>query len=256
MRITFLGTCSGTEPMPGRRHASVAVEAAGKVYLFDAGEGCSHTAHNLGIDLLALTKVIISHPHIDHIGGLANLVWVPRKLTSRTKIQPYHGELELYLPDLAIWDAVDHILRVSGRGRISAICPKVHKVQKGLVFDDGTLRVTAYENTHIAREEGECLSYSYLIEGEGKRVVYSGDVKIPAELEEAVGAHCDLLMMETGHHKIDDVFAFASQKSIDALYFTHHGREILGDVEGACKRVAALWNGKAHIAFDGLRVEL
>ena len=39
MKLHFIGTCAGTEPMPDRRHACVVVECNDKLYFFDAGEG-------------------------------------------------------------------------------------------------------------------------------------------------------------------------------------------------------------------------
>ena len=82
MKIYFLGTCAGTEPMPDRKHASVAIECGDAIYWFDAGEGCSYTAHNMGLDLLRVKKIMISHTHMDHVGGLGNLLWNIRKLSS------------------------------------------------------------------------------------------------------------------------------------------------------------------------------
>jgi len=259
VKIYFLGTCSGTEPVPNRRHASVAVECGGKVYIFDAGEGCSHTAYNLGIDFRALTKVIISHPHIDHFGGLANLLWVPRKLYSVTKLLPYYGDIDVYIPDMEIWGAVDTLLNIGSKryGKtFDAFRIHAHGVQAGVLFDDGTLKVTAFENNHIPFVDGKCQSFSYLLEGEGKRVVYSGDVKSPFELSEAVGDHCDLMTMETGHHKIETVYQFFAEKNIDALYFTHHGRTILDHEEACKKQIKELFGGKAFVAYDGMTVEL
>lgn len=45
--IIFLGTCSGTEPMPGRHHSSVVFEINGTYYWFDAAE---EKISALGID--------------------------------------------------------------------------------------------------------------------------------------------------------------------------------------------------------------
>ena len=100
MKIHFLGTCAGTEPMPGRKHASIAVESGKNIYWFDAGEGCSYTAHLLGIDLLKVNKVVISHTHMDHVGGLGNLLWNIRKLVIMRKQLPLHGGIEVYLPNM------------------------------------------------------------------------------------------------------------------------------------------------------------
>ena len=80
MKLWFFGTCSGTEPLPGRHHVSFALESEGGLYWFDAGEGCSYTAKLAGADLLAVKKIFISHTHMDHVGGLGNLLWNIRKL--------------------------------------------------------------------------------------------------------------------------------------------------------------------------------
>ena len=60
MKLHFLGTCSGTEPMPGRHHTSWVLETEGRLYWFDAGEGCSYTGYLMGLDPMAITKIIIS----------------------------------------------------------------------------------------------------------------------------------------------------------------------------------------------------
>ena len=43
--VHILGSCAGTEPMPGRMHTSLALTVGKRLYFFDAGEGCSWTAH-------------------------------------------------------------------------------------------------------------------------------------------------------------------------------------------------------------------
>ena len=59
------------------------VDIDGRLYWFDAGESCSHTGHLLGLDLTEVKSIFISHAHIDHVGGLAKLLWCMRKLDSR-----------------------------------------------------------------------------------------------------------------------------------------------------------------------------
>lgn len=76
-----------------------------------------------------------------------------------------------------------------------------------------------------------------MIEAEGKRIVYSGDVLTPDELDPIVNSQCDLLIMETGHHKVSAICEYARTRGARSLIFNHHGREILNDRETACRLV-------------------
>ena len=100
MKLTFLGTCAGTEPMPDRLHTSLAIEHDDQIFFVDAGETCSRTAHLMGIHLLSVRAIVITHPHIDHVGGLVNLLWTIRKLNTRHPNHPLVDKtIEIYLPD-------------------------------------------------------------------------------------------------------------------------------------------------------------
>ena len=256
MKLWFLGTCSGTEPMEGRRHASFVLETNGDLYWFDAGEGCSTTAHLLGLDLLAVKRIVISHPHMDHVGGLANLLWTVRKLIRRTG-RPFGGDsLNVHIPSLDTWDGVIRILRNSEGGFEIPFTLLAHRTVSGLLFDDGAVRVTAFPNEHIRPVNGEVFSYSFLIECEGQCIVYSGDIKRYTELDVAMEQGCDVLIAETGHHKPEDVCAYARKKMVKHLYFTHHGREILDAPALAAQKVCRLFGDGAVIAYDGMCVEL
>lgn len=239
-------------------HTSIAIECKDKLYFFDAGESCSRTAHLMGLDLLKVKKIVISHPHMDHVGGLGNLLWTIRKLSKVKKINPEYGDIEVYIPVLSTFDGVLSILKNAEGGYVNDYQTLAFQVKDGVVFDDGNLKVTAIHNNHLKpnAETGDYRSFSYLIEGEGKKIVYSGDIMGLSDLEVFLQNFTDLLFIETGHHKIDGVYEYLKDKNIDKIYFMHHGREIINGLEQAKEKVASLFNGKAVISYDGMKIEL
>lgn len=256
--IHFLGTCAGTEPYPGRHHTSFVVECQGHLYWFDAGECCSYTAHLMGLDLLNVDKVIISHTHLDHIGGLMNLIGVMEKLKFRRKQEYLYGDVELYIPNVDTWNCIEKTMD-SGAYLEKKPDHKVRAVQivDGVLFDDGILKVTAYHNRHLRFHSfAPWQSFSFLIELDGKRLVYSGDVASYQELDMVIGNGCDGLIIETGHHSIATAYEYCKNKKIGKVYFSHHGREILDDEEGAVQKVSKLFGEKAVICKDGMSVWL
>ncbi|MGQ9552634.1 MAG: MBL fold metallo-hydrolase [Anaerolineae bacterium] len=262
MDITFLGTCSGTEPMPGRRHISFVVESGGGVYWFDAGEGCSHTAHTLGVDLLAVRAVFISHSHIDHVGGLANLVWTMHKLESRNHHpgRSLRGRaIPLFLPALVTWQGILQMLGSAPGHFQDGVAIEGREYSDGVIFADDVVKVTARHNRHLG-EPGPgqpWRSFSFLIEAGGKAVVYSRDVASVDEIEPLVGG-CDLILMETGHHEVESLcrHLLASGKEFGRLGFVHHGRAILGDADGQLTIARRILGDRVFVADDGMKLAL
>ena len=255
MKLYFLGTCAGTEPMKDRKHASFALECGETLYWFDAGEGCSYTGHNMGLDLLKVRKIILSHTHYDHIGGLPNLLMNIRKLKSVRKVEAI-PPIDIYTPNRSVWETIlelIHYKECTFKDRYPLI---THDVADGHLFDDGTVRVTALHNNHVMPVDEKWMSYSFLIEAEGKRLVYSGDVKAYEELDPLIGSGCDGIIIETGHHKIDDVYFFTKDRNVGRIFFFHNGREILYDTKGCEKRVSELFRGRAVITYDTMTVTL
>ena len=98
-----------------------------------------------------------------------------------------------------------------------------------------------------------------MIEAEGKRIVFSGDVGCPYELNPLLEKPCDLLLHETGHHKVKDVIDYAKSKDVKYLRFMHHGREIVNNKEKTInfvKEYSEKKGIKAEIAFDLSTVEI
>lgn len=100
-KITILSENSVTVPggLIGEHGFSALVERGDEKVLFDTGQGYAlvHNARVLGIDLSSIGKVVLSHGHNDHTGGLAEFLRVggPRKIYAHPEIfSPRYREVK------------------------------------------------------------------------------------------------------------------------------------------------------------------
>lgn len=73
MQLTFLGT-SCMVPTKDRNVSGVFLSYRNEGVLFDCGEGTQRQMNIAGIKRTAVTKVLISHWHGDHVSGLVGLI--------------------------------------------------------------------------------------------------------------------------------------------------------------------------------------
>lgn len=255
-QIHFLGTCSGTEPQPDRRHTSFVLEIENRVYIFDAGESCGYTAQIMGIDLLALDAVFISHPHMDHIGGLPHLLWTIKKLEALSK-KPQQREIKLYLPNIDIWLGLEKLLFLKGRAIKGGLEFTPQRIKDGVIYNNNVV-VKALHNLHFGRPEpdGSWQSFSFLITAAGKRIVYSGDFKTMHELAPLL-TNIDLLLVETGHHSVEEVCGYLKTNAeVKQVVFVHHGRAILADAESELEKAKAIFGPQVLLAQDAMSITL
>ena len=256
INIYFLGTCSGTEPIPNANHTSLIIERGGRIYWFDAGEGCSRRAFlDLGLDIMKTEAIFVSHPHIDHCGGLLNLLCAMRKLQwLKDRVEDF--DVRMMLPEVKMWDCAREFLELMHEHHNFTVMPS--QIVDGKIFDDGKVSIEARHNYHIQSPGADKYdSFSFRIKVDGKTIVASGDVRSYADMGEWLD-ECDLLLMETGHHKASEVCAALRRENrgVKDIIFIHHGRELLNDHDNALARAEKAWGAPLRVASDASTFEL
>ena len=254
-RIIILGSCSGTEPIPGRHHTAWILACGGdRLYQFDAGENCSYHAHTMELDLTKLHGLFISHPHSDHLAGYPALLCVVNKIRKRYRREPAVLPIPAFTPEPAQLEAALPFLMEPGTEELVA----PHRIAaEGEIFADDLIRVEARHNRHLGiPDDGVWKSFSFRITVAGRRIVYSGDVKGVDELGDWL-AECDLLMMESGHHHPWEVAAALRgdpARQVKRLLFLHHGRDYLDRPGETAAKTAEAWGTPVDFAYDGMIV--
>ena len=238
MKIYIFGTCAGTEPMENRHHTSLAIEVDGKIYWFDAGENCSYTAHLMGVDLLSVSDIFISHPHLDHVGGLANLLWNINKLTKMKNTLPKYGDITVHMPNDKTFGGIMTVLENNDAGFSKLYKTVSKRITETVILKDENVSVEAIHNNHLPETEEGWRSYSFAIEAEGKKIVYTGDIDSINDVLPLIKDGCDVIFVETGHHSAEIVCQSIVDSGCDVknVYFLHHGRAILHDYDGELEK--------------------
>jgi len=254
MKLHIFGTCSGTEPFPGRHHCSFAVDWQDRLYWFDAGECCSHTAHVMGINIQRTAKICISHTHLDHVGGLANLLWTLRKLDGINRGQRSR-DIDLYIPDIRCWQGISAMLKGCQGGFVPDFTVSAREYGDGVLFREDGLTVTALHTNHLSHTEGEpWRAFGFKIQAGGSTVVYSGDTGGIDDFAPLLP--CDLLLMETGHHHPAGIARELLLRGLPfgRLAFIHHGRRILDEPDAQISALDALPGLDYIILDDGMTI--
>lgn len=257
MKLHTFGTSAGTQPYEGFHHTSLGIETQKGLYFLDAGECGAYTAHIMGLDLLKTKAVFISHPHMDHVGGLGNLLWYIRKVGIVKKTEPYSGNIDVFTPCTETVEGFMQVLENTEGDFKTDYTHTVHKISEGLIFDNGDICVTATHTDHMPKKNGEYRSYSFKIECEGKVLAFSGDMRLE-NIERIVPEKCDAFLVETGHHQIEDICAELKNhnKNVKKLFFVHHGGYIIRDPAEGERRVKQAFGENAVITRDGKTYEI
>jgi ribonuclease BN (tRNA processing enzyme) len=153
----------------GRLQTCILIETAGAKFLLDCGASALISMKQFGVSTADIDKILITHLHGDHFGGIPFFILDSQLISKRTR--PFriagppgvkdriHSAMEIMFPGSS---------RVKQKFEIEFL-----ELQAGARTEIDQVFVTAEEVAHASGSP----SYALRIECAGKSIVYSGDTE-------------------------------------------------------------------------------
>ncbi|MDD5317120.1 MAG: ribonuclease Z [Candidatus ainarchaeum sp.] len=150
LKAVILGSGAAI-PTKERGLSSVGLRFAGRVYLFDCGEGTQRQMMRFGMSFAKVDSIFVSHSHADHIVGIAGLA---QTLDLSGRREP----LRIFCPKGAAGD-VEALLSIGKYGYPAV----VSEIGEGAVLEGNGFSVKAFQVAHSRPSLG------FVFEEEGRR---------------------------------------------------------------------------------------
>ena len=223
MKITFLGTSHGITEK-NQFCSSALISTGGKHYLVDAGAPVLTLLKNQDIPLADMAGVFITHSHHDHFMGLCTLTQQINEFPQFADVafpvyvpdeEDYHRMFAFIFGDPAFHGRLAYT--VYG-GLTDPIGDRARRVS-AVIFDDGNLKVTAIPVDHYKN------AHAFLLEAEGRRVVFTGDLltDMPDYPRVITETDVDLVVTEGAHTALNkpEVMALLRSSRTKKLVISH-----------------------------------
>lgn len=154
--ILFLGT-SASAPSAKRGLSAQIVKHDEHRFLVDCGEGTQRQILQSGTGFKNLTRILLTHGHLDHILGLGGLMSTFMRWEAIEELDIYAGH--------ATMDRVRALLDgVVLRGNKPPMPFRMNEIKPGIIFETDDFTVTAFPVSHRGPD---CLGYVF--EGKARR---------------------------------------------------------------------------------------
>ena len=214
MKITFLGTGHGL-PEKGRYRTSMLIDVAGASYLIDAGSPVVNQLINMDKPIKDVRAVFITHTHNDHLLHLIEMV----DYISCTKTD---AEVDFYIPEQNAIDAIKSYLMVTS-GILNEKDARMNFYDKTFVYQDENIKLIPFETGHLAKKGRP--SFGFILEAEGKRVIFSGDLSYLLEMNDfpkaAKELESDLFICEMAHFDFEFLREHIKECKTKRVLFNH-----------------------------------
>ena len=148
--ILFLGT-SASAPSANRGLPGQIVSHNEHRFLVDCGEGTQRQILQSGIGFKRITRILLTHGHLDHILGLGGLLSTLLRWEAIEELEIFGGRSTLERVKILLYDVVL-------RGNQPPMPLKLTEIKPGVIFETEDFTVTAFPVTH---KGPDCLGYIF-----------------------------------------------------------------------------------------------
>ncbi len=165
MKLYTLGTSHGATEI-GRACSANLLAVGTAYYLFDCGGNTEGKMTDLGLPIERIRAVFVTHMHEDHAGTLSAIA---------KRFCNYHKDADpvtIFLPEekgISAFQAWLSALHIVIDDRVL-----LRPVTVSQIYQDENITVTAIATEHLYN--GMFPSFAFLIEAEGKKFLYTGDL--------------------------------------------------------------------------------
>ena len=154
--ILFLGT-SASAPSAKRGLSAQIIKHDEYRFLVDCGEGTQRQILQSGVGFKNLTRILLTHGHLDHILGLGGLMSTFMRWEAIDELDIFAGRATL--------DRVHDLVHgVVLRGHQPPMPARLNEIKPGIFFETDDFTITAFSVTHRGPD---CLGYVF--EGKARR---------------------------------------------------------------------------------------
>ncbi len=212
MKLYTLGTSHGATEV-GRACSANLLSVRDSYYLFDCGGNAEGKMTDLHLPVDKIRAVFVTHMHEDHAGTLSAIA---------KRFCVYHREaspVTFFLPEeegISAFGAWLSALHIKNDGRV-----RMHTVSVGKIYEDENITVSAIATEHI--ENGAFPSFAFLIEAEGKKMLYTGDLATDFHDYPKIllKEYFDAVLCELVHFRVEKNLDTIAQTKTGKMIFTH-----------------------------------
>ncbi len=211
----------------------------------DVGEGATRSLKKLNIDFHSIKRILISHTHLDHIGGIGSLIW--SMWIDYNRNEP----LEIFCP-IEGENIIISFLRITGTPFERLPFELVFKeLEGGEKFDC----IQTVKTNHPL----PCIAYRI---NKKSSCCYSGDTS-PSEKIAQLSKKCDVLIHEAvfpndmvdlahklGHSTPYDAGVIAKKADVKKLVLFHYANIFEGNEKKLIEQAKTSFDGEILVAKD------